>query len=149
MWEVYAQLHRRGRGGFILTGAQGRRHYVKALKFAEELMASAANDIGKLREVNDTPIGDLIARVRSDAIVPVETAPIDIEEDRTRPSSERQKVFAVIEADKLVGWYLNNEAISDSLTQRITYVCPNGHRNPDGDHGTCYFCPFPTKPEKV
>jgi hypothetical protein len=142
--EVYAQLNRAGRGGFIVSIPDGSRKYVKAYALAEAAILQAGGDVGKIRLLADRPIGQHVLRViDSSAVIPVDEHPVDVRTDEKPLRDQDARVFLLTESDHFTGWYLNHEAVSDTRTQKTVYVCQNGHGNPDPDRGTCYLCPFP------
>lgn len=140
--EVYSRLSRDGRGGFIVSATDGSRNYVKAYELAEEAIGKAAGDAAKVRRLADASIGQCL-QTATGALVPVDDHPIDVSADDGSLRQQPERVFAVIEAGRFTGWFLNHESIRDTLTPKTVYVCAQGHENPDPDHGTCYSCPFP------
>jgi hypothetical protein len=139
--EAYSQLSRRKFGGFILSEKGVPRSYVKGLELAEKIIAQASGNHQRLRIYCSQPIGLLIAELAAnEALVPVVDA-------QTSNESELQDradtVFRVVDGSGFVGWYLNHEGVLETATRKTVFICQQGHRNADPDHGTCYSCPFP------
>jgi hypothetical protein len=138
--EVYSQLNRSGCSGFILS-AQGQiQGYVKADELAQKVVEQANGDAQTLRKYSSEPIGEVISEFGA-PLVPVVAAGTGATESVLQETGDT--VFRVAESDGSIGWYLNHEGVRDPATRKTVFICANGHRNPDSDHGTCYRCPFP------
>jgi hypothetical protein len=133
-------LNRSGCSGFLLSDKGEVRGYVKAQELAAVVVQQANADVQQLREYSAERIGEVIARFAA-SLVPVVPAPAGATESQLYAAGET--VFQIIEPDGSVGWYLNHETVRDAATKKTVFICTNGHRNPDSDHGTCYSCPFP------
>jgi hypothetical protein len=138
--DAYSQLSRSGCSGFLLTDKGEVQGYVKADDLAAAVVTRARGDGQKLREYSAAQIGSLINNFAL-TLVPVIAAPAGATEPDLYAADET--VFRITEADGSTGWYLNHETVRDAATRRTVFICTNGHRNPDSDHGTCYSCPFP------
>jgi hypothetical protein len=138
--EVYSQLNRSGNSGFLLSANGEVRGYVKAYELATEVVQRANGDAQALRTYSSEAIGELIAEFGV-PLVPVLPADEDATESLLYQKGET--VFRIKEANGRLGWYLNHEGVRETATKKTVFICSNGHRNPDSDHGTCYRCPFP------
>jgi hypothetical protein len=144
--EVYEKLSKEGHGGFLLVEGGHLKKYVKAYTLAKQILTKLDKNAAETRRLADTPIGQVIAEVPklSDGpVVPVEPNPIDVKKDESDLEEETERVYRVIESERLTGWYLNNETVRKTLTQKTVFICANGHENLDFDNGTCYYCPAP------
>lgn len=145
--EVYHTLSQAQRGGGFVLGQPGdKAKYVRADRFAKAVQGAVGNNLQEWERFSATPVGDLINRFPSVDIL------VDVDENRVETSVEESplqnrsdRVFAVVEEGRFVGWYLNHETVHDASTSRTVFVCSRGHSNPDPDHGTCYSCPSPIK----
>ena len=138
--ETYSVLNRTGASGFLLNDKGQVRGYVKAHDLAQMIVQQANGDAQKLRESSAEQIGQIISTAGW-ALVPVTPLPAGATEQTLHAAGET--VFQVTDPDGNVGWYLNHETVRDAATKKTFFICANGHRNPDSDHGTCYSCPFP------
>ena len=138
--ETYSQLSRSNSSGFLLSEKGEVRGYVKAHVLANIIVQQANGDAQRLRQSSAEQIGEVISKAGI-PLVPVEPTPSGATEDSLYAANET--VFQVLDPDGTVGWYLNHETVRDAATKKTVFICSNGHRNPDSDHGTCYICPFP------
>lgn len=138
--DAYSHLNRNASSGFFLTERGKVRGYVKADVLANAVVSQANGDAERLREYSSTQIGALITSLGM-SLVPIKPVPDGATEPELYAAPET--VFQVTEPDGSTGWYLNHETVRDAATRRTVFICTNGHRNPDSDHGTCYSCPFP------
>ena len=138
--EVYSQLNRSGCSGFILSAKGEVEGYVKASELAEQVVQKANGDAQTLRTYSNEPIGKIVSEFKT-MLVPVQLAATDATESVLQNTGDT--VFRIFETDGTAGWYLNHEGVLATATKKTVFICTNGHRNPDPDHGTCYRCPFP------
>lgn len=139
--QVYSQLNRSNCSGFLLSVLGEVRGYVKADELAQKVVNQAHGDSQVLRTYSNAPIGELLIDFAT-PLIPVRTvstAAIEAALDETK----EDMVFRVTEDEGTVGWYLNHNTVREAATKKTVFLCANGHRNPDADHGTCYHCPFP------
>jgi hypothetical protein len=137
--DVYKRLAEAKRGGFILK--EGKEQlFVKAGDLAEETMIDSPSDV---RNVVADTIGNLCKRAGvGGAIIRVESDPVPDGSDPTLLQREHDdKVYAVIRGGRSIGYFLNHESLLNPATKPPRYVCANGHKNRDPDHGYCYQCP--------
>lgn len=140
--QVYAQLSRRGFGGFILSQNGELVNYVKGPVLATEVVRRANGDAQVLRRYSDETIANVIAEISTPSVlVPILSPQPGATEAQLRNHSDA--VFRIVGPDGSVGWYLNHEDVRTTATTKTVFICKNGHRNSDPDHGTCYSCPFP------
>lgn len=137
---VYSQLNRTGCSGFLLSAQGEVKGYVKADELAEKVIQQAQGDLQLLRTYSQQSIGELVVEFAS-AVVPVRGAPGG--SAAAVFNSAEAAVFSIAEDEGTAGWYINPELIREAATKKTIFLCQNGHRNPDSDHGTCYSCPFP------
>lgn len=138
--QTYSQLSRTGCSGFLLTDKGQLRGYVKAHVLADAVLKQSNGDAQRLREYSAEQIGAVVDKVGASL---VSVAPIPRGATEATLEKMGETVFQVIDLDGSTGWYLNHETIRDTATRKTVFICSNGHRNPDSDHGTCYSCPFP------
>lgn len=156
--EVYKQLNEAGQGGFILVEKGVPQTYVKAYALADMVVHRAVKEISKMTDVSadtynemliqhlgvisNTPIKYVIREVN--IVVPIHQSLVDVYyDDEQLLQDQDDRVFNVYEAGESVGWYLNHELVFNTTTEKPTFVCGNGHENPDTDHGKCYSCGLP------
>ena len=145
--EVYHALSQANRGGaFVIRQPGHKEKYVRADKLAKAVEGAVGRNLQEWERFSASPVGELISRFPSANIL------VDVDENRVETSAEElglqnrsDRVFAVAEEGRFVGWYLNHETVHDASTSRTVFVCSRGHSNPDPDHGTCYSCPSPIK----
>ena len=144
--DVFAKIFESRNDGFILTDLGEPRMYVVGSTVADALLAQAtrpnAEDTGKaLNELAGTSIGRWISQPQVRAYALQVTGADHPDESQLR--SQVDAVFRVTDGELDLGWYLNHESILNTATGRIVWICSKNHENPDPDHGTCNFCPFP------
>jgi CBS domain-containing protein len=156
LYKVYQLLDARDTGGLVLTEDGRPTQYVKTSLLASEVVKHAmvgiegvgvvSDDdiVERMRQLSDSHISDVIEVIGAhDTVVPIDSQPVH---SQTNPSSLKEqpdRVFRVMDGDVLVGWYLNRKTVAETVTRKVWFVCRNGHKNADPDHGTCYRCPFP------
>jgi hypothetical protein len=141
---VYKILWGKNAGGFVLAEGGAARSYVKAGEMASAVIGMTDHDPNKLNKYCVMPIGQLLSIVLTShplAIVPLVPGPVTINSDESQLQNRPDAVFSVTDKDHQVGWYLNHEDVRKTATKRIVFICTNGHRNSDPDHGSCYQCP--------
>jgi hypothetical protein len=164
--QVYAHLSSAGRSGFFLEEGGEVTAYVRAHDLATALFPDAPGGaaIGRAA-LTSQPIGEVLREVPGFS-VPVEVRLV-LPDAELEPLQDRDDaVFPVMAptaglaarghgfaheapagAELVVeGWLLNHETLMATSTRKTVWKCINDHENPDPDHGTCYRCPFPTRP---
>jgi len=145
--DVYHTLSQAKRGGgFVIRQPGHKDNYVRADRLAKAVQGAVGNNLREWERFSAAPVGELISRFPTADIL------VDVDQNRVETSAEEaplqnrsDRVFAVVEGGRFVGWYLNHETVHDASTSRTVFVCSRGHSNPDPDHGTCYSCPSPIK----
>jgi len=155
--EVYQLLSQSGRGGFLLLDEGKAQNYVKAYELADAVVRHTVKDVNQMtwlsqserdlalieqfKIISDTSIKEIVRNAsRWTPVVPVDQAPIDVIADEQELRAQDERVFDVQEAGESIGWYLNHETVKHTLTEKPVFICKNGHRNPNSDHGTCHYC---------
>ena len=141
--EAFAALSKRGAGGFLVTQNGVPAYFVPARRFAETLQSEAAKE--SWATLLDRAVQEHLGRLRHAGIaVPVQPTPVDVSADPGTLEARVESVYRVLEAGQATGWYINREVLTQTVyTPPPTFVCGNGHPNPDPDRGTCGSCPAP------
>lgn len=144
--RVYEELGARGVSGFILVEAGRPKGYVRASQLAVVAVNKVSKDSGVMEQLTHTSIGRVVSEHVNESpqvLVHLHPSRVDARNEERDLQTQVEKVFEVDEFGTQLGWYLNQENIRDTLTEKTFFLCANGHRNVDPDHGTCYSCPFP------
>lgn len=168
--DVYKQLDEAERGGFLLVEEGKVKTYVKAYELADAVAHRALREVRRnfsispgdlfdkltdpdepvsraiadeMNRISQTPIGEIVCRMMSAIFVAVAEDWIDEGDDEPPLIDQDPRVFEVYENGEPVGWFLNRERNRATTTERPVFICGRGHKNPDGDSGTCYQCPAP------
>lgn len=163
--QVYAHLSCAGRSGFFMEEGGEVTAYVRAHDLAAALFPEPGGDAAGRAALTSRPIGEVLREVPGFS-VPVEAQLISPDAELEPLRDRNDAVFPVVApaavlagsghdfADEapagaelvVEGWLLNHETLMATSTRKTVWKCINGHENADPDHGTCYRCPFPTRP---
>jgi hypothetical protein len=144
--DVCTALWQKNTGGFILAEAGAPHSFVNANDLAATVVLQSGHNPELLNKYCSMPVGQLIsmvAQAKPAPVLPVVHEPVSVQSEETPLASSPQGIFSIVDRNLQIGWYINNEAIRAAVTKRTVYVCANGHKNPDPDHGSCYQCPAP------
>jgi len=149
--KVFSELNRRGRSGFVVASANGVTRYVKGMELAEAAVKLAGSKHDQflpnaradaLRQVSDTAVGQVLdMEWAKSSVLVIPATPVDSSADAAPLQNAADAVFAIVQLQRPVGWFLNHEVVMQTSTGKPVFVCENGHDNPDSDHGSCYYCP--------
>lgn len=156
--EAYSRLNRAGNGAFLIIEAGNIKAFVNAIALAQKAVEAAlglqpANEApdleaiaewlrqrskdeleaitGRVRRMSDAPLTVILAEHNEIDVV------IHFDAEAVPPEDEAKIKTA-------------SKQIPNAVMQKAVFICPNGHKNPDPDHGTCYNCPGPiVKVEQV
>lgn len=139
--KVTQELARRNRGGFVIDEGE-RKVFIKGAALLEGLIRGPRISLREMTTQTDMTIGRLCSMSEvQDAVIPVEEQPVGSNADAfSLQKITVDKVYVVRDDSGLIGYFLNHETVVDPATKRIVYICGNGHRNADPDHGSCYTC---------
>lgn len=142
--EVFADLSQRERGGgFLFLEGDRPVFYVKSRPLANNLLTRANGDVSVLRSLLEEPLGRVIQRLQmGEELFHVAATPVAPDADLLPLQSRPEHVvFPVADQAGQIGWFINHEGLSDTVTDRPVFLCINGHENIDPDHGSCSYCP--------
>ncbi len=151
---VFSTLSRQPKDGFILT-QQGQPHrYVLgatlAKAFMDQAKASHLGPQGAIAQLAEVSVGAWIS-TQAVSSFPIDErgfAGVTIGQLENGPDM----VFSLKGPNATLGYFMNHETVRYAATGRVVWVCGNptgGHDNPDPDHGSCAFCPFPIDHSEV
>lgn len=144
--DVCAALWQQNAGGFILAEAGAPHSFVNANDLAAKVIQNSDHNPDLLNRYCSMPVGQLLSIVTQTSpatVLPVAHEPVSVHSEETRLDASPQGVFSITDRNLQIGWYINNDEIRVAVVKRTVYVCANGHKNPDPDHGSCYQCPAP------
>lgn len=159
--DLYDELSARPQGGGFFIKIDKVNNYVKAGYFAAEVLRRAVTEVllqrglseaeretvkGKVKEITQTPIEDLVEQIiRESPVVPVHREPTLLTTEEKALQDQHDLVFEVYDEAEKVGWYMNHETVRETTTPKTVFMCGNtpSHDNAGPDNGTCGFCPWP------
>lgn len=141
--EVFRQLSQREAGGFVVLRAGRPRHYLKARDLAG-VVAARASQKGWASVASETLLDLMQSPQVSLEMVMVAGEYVSPETDTVSVDVAAEAVIPVGELSRQAGWFFTQEVLKRTVATRPPqFVCKNGHKNPDPDKGTCYYCPAP------